>query len=121
MRALCHSFIVDVASYKTLVKILYAGTLAKFKFPLRYGTLVVGRIGKENRVNKASDSWIIQRKLLLSVFAANFDNRIILVSVCIDASWFANSQLRDILSWLVFSFGRWGLRDELEIHKDGML
>ena len=54
-------------------------------------------------------------------FAANFNLCIILVSVGIDATWFANGQLRDILSWLVFSFSRFSFRDELEIHKDWML
>ena len=57
----------------------------------------------------------------MTVFATNFDNSIILVSVCVYATGFANGQLRDILSWLVFSFSRWGFRDELEIHKDWML
>ena len=84
-----------MTSDETLVKVLRTGTLLKFKLPLRYSTLIVGGLGQQNRIDKASNFRIRQWKLRLTEFATNGDYCIVFVCIGINSAGLANGQSRD--------------------------
>jgi len=93
----------------------------QLELPLRDSSLVVSRLAEQDGVNHAGDSWVRQREISLAKLAADARIGVVSVSVCVDATGLADSQLCDSLRWLVLTFSSLGLRGQLYVNEDGVL
>lgn len=108
-----------MGSDQTLVQVVRVFARLQLELPLLDCTLVVSRLGKQDRVYHTGNLWVAQWELFLAELASDGCLCVILVSVCIDATWDTNRKfcnlLRCCLSVLHYSLG-----DHLDVHEDSV-